>query len=73
MNKSRSFRQWFRKKMKCAGSEGTRYWITRMVRRQDLEYSELLNGIDALRQRVAAAEEDLGRLKARPYTSAKSL
>ena len=73
MNKSFAFRRWFRKKMKIAGSEGTRYWITRLGRRQDLQYHEMVNENDALRQRITKAEEDIGRLKARPYTSALPL
>ena len=66
-------RRWFRTKMKIAGSEGTRYWITRIQRLQVSQYHELLNEIDALRQRVTSAEDDLRRLNDRPYTPPKSL
>jgi len=69
----KNLRRWFRTKMKIAGSEGTRYWITRLQRLQETRYHELLNDNDSLRQRLTAAEDDIRRLHERPYTAPKSL
>lgn len=51
-NRPRQIRKWFRKKMRCASSEGTRHWITRLSRKQDHNYHELRNEIDQLRQKL---------------------
>jgi len=61
-NRSKSFRQWFRTKMKCASSEGTRYWITRLQRAQDHQYHELRNENDKLRQELANQEKELDKM-----------
>ena len=61
MNNSRKdkFRKWLRKRLKCASSEGTRYWITRLGRKQDQQYHELRNELDQLRQKLASEIENI--------------
>ncbi len=59
MNRGKKIRRWLRTGLKAAGSEGTRYWITRLSRRQDLQYHEMLNETERLRQRVEAYRDDL--------------
>lgn len=59
MNKKKKFRRWLRTSLKVASSEGTRYWITRLGRKQDQQYHELRNEIDQLRQKLAATGDDL--------------
>jgi len=50
--RGKKVRRWLRGKLKVAGSEGTRYWITRLSRRQDLQYHEMLNETARLRQKI---------------------
>lgn len=59
MNKAKRFRKWLRTKLKVASSEGTRYWITRLGRKQDQQYHELRNEVDQLRQKLQATGDDL--------------
>ncbi len=59
MNKAKRLRKWLRTKLKVASSEGTRYWITRLGRKQDQQYHELRNEVDQLRQKLQATGDDL--------------
>jgi hypothetical protein len=59
MNRGKKIRRWLRTRLKAAGSEGTRYWITRLSRRQDLQYHEMLNETERLRQKVESYRDDL--------------
>ena len=56
------FKDWFRTKMKIAGSEGTRHLITRLQRIEDSHYQELRTEIDVLRQIVAKLSGDVDKI-----------
>ena len=55
----KKIRQWLRKRLKAASSEGVRHWIMRLQRTEDSHYQELRNEIDIVRRALREHKDSL--------------